>query len=103
MVSKVLLEGEFFLTVPSKDNPSKPIKKSQMKAPDTEKQDEEPMTIIKESMEPDMAEIEIMEPDKTKDPLRIPTVPGNKRFNPTLTAKNSKPTSGIFQLIKPNK
>ncbi|KZS00285.1 Uncharacterized protein APZ42_003474, partial [Daphnia magna] len=96
MVSKVPLEGELqdsplggtqnletetmecdtltsSLTVPSKDNPSKPIKKSQMTAPDTETQAQEPMTIIMESMEPDMGEIETMEPDKTKDPLRIPT------------------------------
>ncbi|KAK4030887.1 hypothetical protein OUZ56_024273 [Daphnia magna] len=75
------------LTVPSEDNPSKPIKKSQMTAPDTETQDQEPMTIIVESMEPDMKEIETLEPDKTKDHLKIPT--------------NSKPTSGIPQLIKP--
>ncbi|KAK4030305.1 hypothetical protein OUZ56_023307 [Daphnia magna] len=123
MVSKVPLEGELqdspsggtqnletetmecstltsSLTVPSEDNPSKPIMKSQMTAPDTETQDQEPMTIIMESMEPDMGEIEIMGPDKTKDPLRIPTVPRNKRFKPTLTAQNSKPSSGIHRLIK---
>ncbi|XP_045023985.1 uncharacterized protein LOC123468971 [Daphnia magna] len=88
------------LTVPSEDNPSKPIMKSQMTAPDTETQDQEPMTIIMESMEPDMGEIETMGPDKTKDPLRIPTVPRNKRFKPTLTAQNSKPSSGIHRLIK---
>ncbi|KAK4045624.1 hypothetical protein OUZ56_033311 [Daphnia magna] len=74
------------LTVPSEDNPSKPIMKSQMTAPDTETQDQEPITIIMESMEPDMGEIETMGPDKTKDPLRIPTVPRNKRFKPTYTA-----------------
>ncbi|XP_045023200.1 uncharacterized protein LOC123467287, partial [Daphnia magna] len=123
LVSKVPLEGELqdspsggtqnletetmecstltsSLTVPSEDNPSKPIMKSQMTAPDTETQDQEPMTIIMESMEPDMGEIETMGPDKTKDPLRIPTVPRNKRFKPTLTAQNSKPSSGIHRLIK---
>ncbi|KAK4009196.1 hypothetical protein OUZ56_018305 [Daphnia magna] len=91
------------LTVSSKDNPSKPIKESQMTALDTETQDQEPMKIIMESMEPNMGEIETMESDKTKDPLRIPTIPQNKRFKPTLTTQNSKPTSGIPLLIKPNK
>ncbi|KAK4004209.1 hypothetical protein OUZ56_005951 [Daphnia magna] len=88
---------------PSKDNPSKPIKKSQMTVTDTETQDQQTMTIILQSMEPDMGETETMEPEKTKDPLRIPTVPRNKRFKPILTDQKSKPTSGILQLIKPNK
>jgi hypothetical protein len=90
-------------TAPLKDNPLEPIPKSKIVAPDSETEDEETMTIIIESMEPDKGEIDTTEPDKTKDPLKIPTVPRSKRFKPTLTPQNSKPTSGIPLPKKPNK
>ncbi|KAK4017884.1 hypothetical protein OUZ56_033836 [Daphnia magna] len=89
-------------SVPLKDNPLKPITKSKIAAPHTETEDQETVTIIMESMEPDTGEIDTTDPDKTKDPLKIPTVPRSKRFKPTLTPQNSKPTSGIPVLKKPN-
>ncbi|KKZ05304.1 hypothetical protein YC68_23790, partial [Vibrio parahaemolyticus] len=89
-------------SVPPKDKPLKPISKSKIAAPDTETEDQETVTIIMESMEPDTGEIDTTDPDKTKDPLKIPTVPRSKRFKPTLTPQNSKPTSGIPVLKKPN-
>ncbi|KAK4017795.1 hypothetical protein OUZ56_033614 [Daphnia magna] len=89
-------------SVPPKDNPLKPIIKSKIAAPHIETEDQETVTIIMESMEPDTGEIDTTDPDKTKDPLKIPTVPRSKRFKPTLTPQNSKPTSGIPVLKKPN-
>ncbi|KAI9558427.1 hypothetical protein GHT06_015211 [Daphnia sinensis] len=89
MVSKIPLESGL------QEEPLKQFTKPQMPAPDTETQDQQPMTIIMESMETDVGEIETMEPDKKEDNLKIPTVPRNKRFKPALTSQNSKPTSGI--------
>ncbi|KAK4013382.1 hypothetical protein OUZ56_025900 [Daphnia magna] len=44
-------------SVPPKDNPLKPISKSKIAAPDTETEDQETVTIIMESMEPDTGKL----------------------------------------------
>ncbi|KAK4030616.1 hypothetical protein OUZ56_023889 [Daphnia magna] len=61
------------------------------------------MTVSMESMEPNLGEVEVMETDKTRDHLKAPTVPQKKRFKPTLTPQNSRPSLSTSQPKKPFK
>ncbi|KAI9550643.1 hypothetical protein GHT06_004412 [Daphnia sinensis] len=90
--------------VKSTDNPPRQTPPAQMIVPETQPDDSEPMTISMEPMEPNLGEVDAMETDKTSDHLKAPpTVPQNKRFKPTLTPQNSRPTLSTSHTKKPLK
>ncbi|XP_045029731.1 uncharacterized protein LOC123472384 [Daphnia magna] len=89
--------------VKSTDDPPRQTPPAQMIIPETQPDDSEPMTISMEPVEPNLGEVESMETDKTSDHLKVPTVPQSKRFKPTLTPQNSRPTLSTSQPKKPFK
>ncbi|XP_045034605.1 uncharacterized protein LOC116919314 [Daphnia magna] len=97
MVSKALLECGL------QNDPPRQTPPAQMIIPETQPDDSEPMTISMEPVEPNLGEVESMETDKTSDHLKVPTVPQSKRFKPTLTPQNSRPTLSTSQPKKPFK
>ncbi|KAK4030827.1 hypothetical protein OUZ56_024213 [Daphnia magna] len=74
--------------VKSTDDSPRQTPPAQMIIPETQPDDSEPMTISMEPVEPNLGEVEPMETDKTSDHLKVPTVPQNKRFKPTMTPQN---------------
>ncbi|XP_045035879.1 uncharacterized protein LOC123476932 [Daphnia magna] len=97
MVSKALLECGL------QNDPPRQTPPAQMIIPETQPDDSEPMTISMEPVEPNLGEVDSMETDKTSDHLKVPTVPQSKRFKPTLTPQNSRPTLSTSQPKKPFK
>ncbi|KAK4030669.1 hypothetical protein OUZ56_023943 [Daphnia magna] len=89
--------------VKSTDDSPRQTPPAQMIIPETQPDDSEPMTISMEPVEPNLGEVEPMETDKTSDHLKVPTVPQNKRFKPTMTPQNSRPTLSTSQPKKPFK
>ncbi|KAK4027975.1 hypothetical protein OUZ56_017131 [Daphnia magna] len=89
--------------VKSTDDLPRQTPPAQMIIPETQPDDSEPMTISMEPVEPNLGEVESMETDKTSDHLKVPTVPQSKRFKPTLTPQNSRPTLSTSQPKKPFK
>ncbi|KAK4013304.1 hypothetical protein OUZ56_025538 [Daphnia magna] len=89
--------------VNSPDDPLRQIPTVQIIIPETQPDDWEPMTISMEWIEPNFGKVEAMETDKTRDHLKVPTVPQNKRFKPTLTPQNSRPNLFTSQPKKPFK
>jgi hypothetical protein len=81
------------VTPSSLEIPPGQIPQSPTTIDETQTLDPIPPTTSMEPTTPKLGDIENMETDKTKDTLTTPSESRNKRFKPTLTTKNSRPST----------